>query len=137
MRLPIQIEAIMFRRGNSKIEYLLVKRICERDGFWQPITGGVEQGETKIEALKREIKEETGIKNLVRIIEDVYYFELSTSLHEKEYVYGVEVLPTEKIVLDKREHSEFMWCGFQEALRLMKWKGNKEALRRLNKRLNE
>lgn len=137
MRLPIQIEAILFRRRNSKIEYLIVKRILERDGFWQPITGGVEQGETKIEALKREIKEETGIENFVRIIEDVYYFELSTSLHEKEYVYGVGVLTTEKIVLDKREHSEFRWCSFQEAFGLLKWEGNKEALRRLSEILGE
>jgi len=137
MRLPIQIEAILFRRRNFRIEYLFVKRIPERDGFWQPITGGVEHGETKIEALKREIREETGIKNLVRIIEDVYCFELSTPLHEKEHVYGVEILPTEKIVLDKREHSEFRWCSFQEALGLLKWEGNKEALRRLNKILRE
>jgi len=137
VRLPIQIEAILFRGRNSKIEYLIVKRILERDGFWQPITGGVEHGETKIEALKREIREETGIENFVRIIEDVYYFKLSTSLHEKEYVYGVEVLTTEEIVLDKREHSEFRWCSFQEALGLLKWEGNKEALRRLNKILRE
>ena len=133
MRLPIEVEAILFRRSNKKIEYLLLKRLPEKGGFWQPITGGLEEGETKIEALRREVREETGIKNIIRIIEDVHSFEFSDPSPYKEYAYGVEVSPTETIILDKKEHSEFRWCSFQEALDLMKWKGNKEALKKLNK----
>lgn len=133
MRLPIQVEAILFKRSNKKIEYLLLKRIAERKGFWQPITGGLEEGETKTEALKREVREETGIKNIIRIIEDVHYFEFSDPSPYKEYVYGVEVSPKESIVLDKKEYSECRWCSFQEALDLMKWKENREALKKLNK----
>jgi len=100
------------------------------------VTGGLEEGETRVEALERELLEETGIKNLVRIIEDVYYFELPTILHEKEYVYGVEVLPTEEIEIDNREHSEYRWCSLQEALKLLKWKENKEALEKLHEILS-
>ena len=100
------------------------------------MTGGLEEGETRDEALEREVLEETGIKNPVRIIEDVYYFELSTPLHEKEYVYGVEVLLTEKIQINNREHSEHRWCSFEEASKLLKWKENKEALRKLNEILH-
>lgn len=137
MRLPIQVEAILFKRSNGKIEYLLLKRIAERGGFWQPITGGLEEGETKTEALKREVREETGINNIIRIIEDVHYFEFSDPSPYKEYVYGVEISPTERIVLDKKEHSEFRWCSFQEALGLMKWKENKEALKKLNEILSD
>jgi hypothetical protein len=37
MRLPIQVEAIIFRRNDSKIECLLLKRQLERNGFWQPV----------------------------------------------------------------------------------------------------
>jgi len=77
MRLPIQIEAIIFRRNGNLIEYLLLKRLPHRNGFWQPVTGGLEEGETRTEALHREIREETGIKNLIRVIEDLYYFEFS------------------------------------------------------------
>jgi len=137
MRLPIQVEAILFKRSNKKIEYLLLKRTSEREGFWQPITGGLEEGETRIEALRREVREETGIKYIIRIIEDVHYFEFLDPSPYKEYVYGVEVSPTETIILDKKEHSEFRWCSFQEALGLMKWKENKEALKKLNKILRE
>jgi 8-oxo-dGTP pyrophosphatase MutT (NUDIX family) len=132
MRLPIQVEAIIFRRNSNTIEYLLLKRLPERNGFWQPITGGMEEGETREEALHREIREETGIENLVRVIKDIYYFEFSDPNLNKEYVYGVEVASTEVIVLDRKEHNEYKWCGIKDALQLLSWKENKEALEKLN-----
>jgi hypothetical protein len=44
----------------------------------------------------------------------------------------VEVSGSEEVVLDGKEHSEYRWCGIQEAVRLLHWKENKEALRKLN-----
>lgn len=132
MRLPIQVEAILFRRKNGRTKYLLLRRTPEREGFWQPVTGGVGEGETRIDALKREVTEETGIKGILGIIEGIHYFEFSDPYLNKEYVYGVEVSADEKVVIDEKEHSEFRWCSLQETLRLMKWKENKEALKKLN-----
>jgi len=132
MRLPIQVEAIIFRRNGNGIEYLLLKRLPERNGFWQPVTGGVEEGETRDEALQREIMEETGVRNIVAVIEGLYYFEFSDPNLNQEYVYAVEVSSSEEIVLDPKEHSEHRWCSFQEALQLLHWKENKEALKKLN-----
>ena len=137
MRLPIQVEAIIFRRNGNKVEYLLLKRLPKRNGFWQPVTGGVEEGETRNEALRREIREETGIKNIIAVLEDLYLFEFSDPNLNQEYVYGVEVSPSEEIVLDRKEHSEYRWCSFQEALQLLHWKENKEALRKLNTNLTQ
>ena len=137
MRLPIQVEAIIFRRNGNKVEYLLLKRLPERNGFWQPVTGGVEEGETRKEALRREIREETGIKNIIAVLEDLYLFEFSDPNLNQEYVYGVEVTPSEEIVLDRKEHGEYRWCSFKEALQLLHWKENKEALRKLNKTLTQ
>jgi len=85
-----------------------------------------------MEALHREIREETGLKNLVRVIEDLHCFEFSDPNLNTEYVYGVEVSPTEEVVLDGKEHSEYRWCRIQEALQLLHWKENKEALEKLN-----
>jgi len=137
MRLPIQVEAIIFRRNGNVIEYLLLKRLPERNGFWQPVTGGVEEGETRDEALQREIMEETGVRNIVAVIEDLYHFEFSDPNLNQEYVYGVEVSSSEEIVLDPKEHSEYRWCSLQEALQLLHWKENKEALRKLNTTLTQ
>ena len=135
MRLPIQVvEAIIFRRKSDTVEYLLLKRLPDRNGFWhwQPVTGGLEERETRTEALRREIKEETGIKNLIRVIEDLYYFEFSDPNLNQEYVYGVEVSSTEEVDLDGREHSEYRRCGTKDALQLLYWKENKEALEKLS-----
>jgi len=54
----------------------------------------------------------------------------------KEYAFGVEVSSEEEVVLDGKEHSEYRWCGFEEALKLLKWTGNKEALRKQNEILS-
>jgi 8-oxo-dGTP pyrophosphatase MutT (NUDIX family) len=137
MRLPIQVEAIIFRRNGNVIEYLLLKRLPERNGFWQPVTGGVEEGETQDKALQREITEETGVSNIVALIIGLYYFEFSDPNLNQEYVYGVEVSSSEEIVLDPKEHTEYRWCSFQEALQLLHWKENKEALRKLNTTLTQ
>ncbi len=155
MRLPIQIEAIVFKRGNGKIQYLILKTIPLRahamGQFWQPITGGLEEGETKVEALKREIREETGIQSIMKIIEDVHQYEPrdrslieyfkkhgQTYKHLKAYAFGVEVSSDEEVVLDGKEHSEFKWCSFQEALKLLKgsYYDHSESLMKLNEILN-
>jgi len=142
MRLPIQVQGILFRKISGDIQYLLLKRTQEKEGFWQPVTGGLEEGETKVEALKREVWEETGIKNLVGIVENVDYFEYSDAHFIKgydfikEYVFGVEVDSNERIALDGKEHSQFRWCSLQEALELLKWDENKKALSRLNEILS-
>jgi dATP pyrophosphohydrolase len=142
MRLPIQVQAILFKKTNGEIQYLLLKRISDTGGFWQPITGGIEKGETKTQALKREIQEETGIKSPTQIIKNVDYCEFwdyykPENRHRliKEHVFGVEIHPNEKITLSQ-EHTEHKWCNFQQALKLLKWKENKEALKKLNKILN-
>jgi len=132
MRLPVEVEAIIFRRNDTRIEYLLLKRLPQKNGFWQPVTGGMEEGETLEEALRREIIEETGVKNIVAVIEGLHYFEFSDPGPYQEYVYGVEVSPSEEIALDGKEHSEYRWCSFQDALQLLHWKENKAALRKLN-----
>ena len=123
MRLPVQVQGILFRRTNEGVEYLLLKTTPEREDFWQPVTGGLEEGETKVEALKREVLEETGIKNAARIIENVDYFEYSDAHFIKgydfikEYVFGVEVDPNERIAIDGKEHSQFKWVQSSRSFR--------------------
>jgi 8-oxo-dGTP pyrophosphatase MutT (NUDIX family) len=97
----------------------------------------VEEGETQDEALQREITEETAVSNIVAVIKGLYYFDFSDPNLNQEYVYGVEVSSSEEIVLDPKEHTEYRWCSFQEALQLLHWKENKEALRKLNTTLTQ
>src|SRR4051794_17307876 len=43
------------------LAFLLLKTLAKRGGFWQPVTGNVERGETLESAAKREAVEETGL----------------------------------------------------------------------------
>jgi 8-oxo-dGTP pyrophosphatase MutT (NUDIX family) len=137
MRKGNQIEVIIFRKRDSNYEFLLLKRILDKGGFWQPVTGEIESGETENEAVKREIKEETGINNVLRIIENVHCFILEGTGKE-EFVFGAEITNNENINLDEnvyQEHDEYRWGDFDETLSLLKWPGNKEGLKKLREKL--
>ena len=138
----------MFRNTAKGCEFLLLKRTAERGGFWQPVTGGVEDTDEGLSAACfRELEEEAGIKkeDICRVIENVHEFDFDsrnfkmgavTRLHE--HVFGFEVEPGQAVTLHGNvypEHDEFRWAPFEEALRLLKWESNREALKKLRARL--
>jgi len=133
-----QIGCIVFRQRNEKLEFLLLKRISEKGGFWQSITGEVENESLK-DAVLREAKEETGIdkSTIKRIIENVNSFDYENENKGcivREYVFGLEVSSQQEISLDKniyKEHDKFKWASLEEALKLLKWDTSKESVRKL------
>ena len=60
MRSPLQILAIPYRMADGKPIYCLFRRSDSE--YWQFIAGGGEDNETPIEAVRREILEEGGVK---------------------------------------------------------------------------
>lgn len=61
-----QIECIVFRKTKNVFEFLLLKRLPEKGGFWQPISGGVEKTDNSlINAAFRELKEEANIQKKI------------------------------------------------------------------------
>lgn len=67
MELPIKVQGVMYSRSNEKLEYLIIKRSADDGGFWQGVTGTLEEGETLVKCLIREINEEIGIENIKNI----------------------------------------------------------------------
>jgi lipoyl(octanoyl) transferase len=55
----VQVQVV--RPGPRGLELLALRRIPSRGGFWQPITGRVEPGETFAAAAQRELGEETAL----------------------------------------------------------------------------
>jgi len=126
-----QVEVIVFKIVNNKPLFLLLKRQPERGGFWQPVTGGVEGDEDLKLAALREMEEETGIKDHIKVLEKIHYFEFESNGGfgwMKEHVFGVQVHEdAESIISD--EHSEQKWCLLEEVLDLLKYEGNKVGFR--------
>lgn len=143
MRAPYQVLIFPYIKTDDSIQYAIFNR--SDYGYWQGIAGGGEDGETPIESAKREAFEEAGIIRECPYItldsvsslpvEDVVGgFLLGEEVYViKEFSFGVKV-PTKNISLSK-EHFNYKWLCFEEAVTLLKWDSNKTALWELNKRL--
>jgi lipoyl(octanoyl) transferase len=55
---PLQTITVVALAHDGRV--LLLKRSPARGGFWQPVTGRIEPGETAAQAARRELHEETG-----------------------------------------------------------------------------
>lgn len=138
-RRPVQILVYPVRWAGDNWEFLLLRRIPSRGGFWQGVTGGAEWGEPLLDAAERELLEETGLSPLEL---DQIDFSYALPLDEEDRrLYGPGVEKVEEFVflafveageprLEPEEHDLWRWCRFEEALELLKWPENKEALRR-------
>lgn len=133
MELPIKIQGVIYSKANNKLEYLIIKR-CEADGgFWQGVTGTLEEGETLKNCLIREIKEELGIVNINDIsdLKQTLQWAKKTGFMITEYVYAVELNKEVDIILSE-EHDESKWCDFEEAYEKLGKENNKNTLKMIN-----
>ena len=133
------VEAIVFR-PTDPVLLLLLRRTPERGGWWQAVTGSVEEGEELEAAVRREVHEETGIANPNSILDLDFAFPFEFEkyggdrpLAAIKHSFGVET--THADVRTGGEHDEWAWVTFEEALRRLTWEDNREAFRRLAKRL--
>ena len=138
MRIPIQVLVYPVRQKGTFWEYLLLKRIPRREGFWQGVTGALKEGETLDEAARRELFEETRFVPLkLEKIDFTYSFPVADTWRHlyagvkeiTEYVYVALVDTKKEPVLDPGEHDQYAWCTFHKALHLLTWPNNKKALR--------
>ncbi|MAG76046.1 MAG: hypothetical protein CL811_04720 [Colwelliaceae bacterium] len=133
MKTQNTLQVILTRNQNNKKEFLMLKRTESRGGFWQPITGRLED-EKPEEGAMRELKEETGIEEIIKISKISEF--PNGQADGMEFVFLIEVDSSMKINLDcnvdiEKEHDEFKWCDIDEATKLAKWPQYKEALEKL------
>lgn len=134
----VQIEAYIYKKAKGENLFLILKRVPTKCGFWQPITGGYEEGldQDLAETVRREVREETGIENIISITDTAYSFNFTDknkhneTVDYTEYVYGVEVAEGAQVQISG-EHEEFLWVSASEALSLLKWDTNKSGLQAL------
>lgn len=134
----INVQAFVFCKEPS-FKVLILKRTPERSGYWQPVCGGVENGEKLIETALREVLEETGIKNIKSIIDLEYTFtykeiKKGILMDMQDYCFAVEIENESDVKLSD-EHEEFRWCSYIEAKEYLKWEHNLIALEKLKRRI--
>ena len=141
MRRPVQVLVYPLRKRAGRWEFLLLRRIEQRGGFWQGITGGVEDDEELQETARRELREETGLEaqelgavayTYTVPVEDAWLamYPESHPVELTEHVFWARVDSEAVHRIDPSEHDASRWCGFEAALGMLKWPENIEALRR-------
>jgi lipoyl(octanoyl) transferase len=110
-------------KGSRKV--LILKTRPDRGGFWQPVTGGVEEGETLDAAAAREAAEETGLsfKAAPRALGFEFSFK-SQYGPAREHVYEAEAQSPAAVKLDPKEHVESRWVDPGEVVALLKFETN-------------
>ncbi|WP_270660879.1 NUDIX hydrolase [Streptococcus anginosus] len=116
-------------------EILLLKVKTEQLSFWQPITGGVENGESSEIACIREIFEETGLEiELTKL--------LKIGHHTVVVDEDLTILKTLFLVKTKQkdihisdEHIDFMWIEVKNVPDILYWQSNQETFQKVLEKL--
>jgi 8-oxo-dGTP pyrophosphatase MutT (NUDIX family) len=127
--------AIICRMKDENLLFLLVN--SERNGIWGFPKGHIENGESETETARREIFEETGIKNIEFIKnfrqEDVYIINSAASCTderqvEKHSIYFLVSALEDTLNFDKNEISELKWVDIHHAQDLLSFANQKKII---------
>lgn len=124
------IDAYVYITTDDGILFLLLKRAKTKmyEHLWQGVAGKIEKGEKSWETAKRELLEETGLIPKKMFIADHVskFYEAKDDRINFVPVFGIEVNTKEVVLSD--EHCDYKWVTIEEALDLLVWTGQKQAI---------
>ena len=120
--------AIVFNENTEKI--LLVKM---HNGNWGFPKGHIENNETKEETAVREVHEETNvnIKIIPNFEREIKYIPNEKTIKKVTIFAGIT--QDEDVKIDTFEIEAFQWCTYEEALKLVTYKLQKDVLEKARK----
>ena len=124
--------AIVFNENTEKV--LLVKM---HNGNWGFPKGHIESNETKEQTAIREVFEETNIK--IKIIpnfeREIKYIPNENTIKKVTFFAGIT--QEENVIVETHEIEDFKWCTYEEALKLVTYKLQKDVLEKSRKVIME
>jgi 8-oxo-dGTP pyrophosphatase MutT (NUDIX family) len=148
VRRPEEVLVVVYRRGISGAEFLVLERSPERQGYWHLVAGGLEAAEDAASAAARELHEETGLQAEVVELGFNYIYPLADEPPEVRARFAPEVAeiaitgfaaeapPHWEPSIDE-EHVAYRWCTADEAVQLLRYPEPRDAVRRVAERLAE
>ncbi|MGD9691461.1 MAG: NUDIX domain-containing protein [Phycisphaerales bacterium] len=132
------VDVYVFRRGEQGAEFLQVRRArAPLEGTWQPVMGHVEEGETSVMAVRRELREEVGLDVGGAACAGLWALEQVRPfyVHQIDAVvlaprFACEVAAGWEASLNG-EHSAARWVEEREVGGMFVWPGQREALREI------
>lgn len=127
------IEAWIYHPEEREI--LLLKVEAEKVSFWQPITGGIESGESPEEACLREIKEETGMllacSSLTTLGDFTVKIDENLTIHKNLFL----VLTEQKEIQISDEHVGAQWVALDKVSSQLYWPSNQATFEMISEKL--
>lgn len=137
-KLPRSVQVVILADVSALRQYLLLRRVASHGGFWQSVTGSLEEGETHRQAATREVLEETGfVAREEELIElgVVNTFEIAPQwrakyapgvTHNEEVCFALKVEGRE-VRLDPLEHDDYAWESYDCAIEMLYWESSRLA----------
>lgn len=132
MNVRNEVQGVIFDQKDGKLVLLVQKKDTRATTLrWRLLKGGVNEGETEVEALRREIFEETGLKN-IKIMDQVHKYEfVFNEIRHTVSSFLVKADSGEPVRLQESELAGYAWTQLEKANRLLYWRNEKEAVRKL------
>jgi dATP pyrophosphohydrolase len=145
LKRPLKVQVVVWHSSPAGPRVLLFQVTERRGGFWQPVTGSVDEGEEVAAAAAREAAEETGWMDLPPPVALGFVHRYPVPERRRaryapgvteieEHAFAIQVDAGRAPTLDPHEHQEFRWCSPDEALALCPFEPNREAIRRALRR---
>ncbi len=129
---------IFYLEGNKPF-FLMLKY----QNYWGFVKGLIESGESEIDTVRREAKEEANISQ-IQLLDGFehaikYFFKFEGRLVSKQVIFLLAEVDKEQAdkVKISFEHQGFKWLSFEDALNIMKHENEKELLIKANEFLKE
>ena len=137
-RIKKKIMALIYRIRNNAQEFLALKQTANPlygPANFYVVTGSIENNESNLLAVKREVEEETGITNITKITDLNKTYEYN---HPAEGNYLCQehcfaVLVDDEVKHLNEEHTEYKWLTNDDFVDTISWYYDKEDLKQLMK----
>ena len=130
--------AVIFRKEKGKIFYLLLHyptgfRTAKE--YWDLPKGHIEKEEEEIKTVKREVEEETGLRDIEftpGFKETIkYFFKFQGKTIFKTVVFYLAQTKTKEVKISE-EHIDYKWLPHNEAIKRLTFKNAKDILKKAN-----
>ncbi len=128
------VQAVIYDVETGKMLLIMIHDTSMDELVWRLVKGGVAEGEADPEAMRREIAEEVGLRD-VRVLEKINYYEFQyMDLRHLVSVYLVEADMNEAVTLQSGSEEEtaildHAWLSPEETLETLYWEDEKRSVR--------